>query len=425
MLLLFCLFTPFLSARITHTLVKKQTHLTTTRLVIIYFAVGIIFATSCVIFITEFTALSSVALLLLTIIAFVREFLVCWDPPVKEIILHLTPSQHNQSSAATTCSDGKLPKPSSKKQIKSGTFYKEYHSHKIKHLVTVKRALEERGCKQFIYLCGDSSLDNKHWFFDPFKIKSKQMNNSHFTAPAINEYEAILKEPSRMVMDVSYHLNKQAEERFGSGSVCTIMSSIEESTIADRASSPTGLLLQDHFIRDTIQPTDSLIVSVGGNDIALNPSIRTVINMALLLHSPSWMIRYGIAPGFGYFVKMFHAKIQEFVLNIIDKNVPQNIIICMIYYPSQERGGWADDTLQKLGYNERPEKLQFIIRCLFEAIKKKGFPKLVDSGTKVIPFPLYQVLTENKDYVQRVEPSVQGGRKMALAFMDALFGVVH
>ena len=41
-------------------------------------------------------------------------------------------------------------------------------------------------------------------------------------------------------------------------------------------------------------------------------------------------------------------------------------------------------------------------------------------GTEVVPFPLFRVLDgkTSSDYCQRVEPSPQGGRKMAAALLD-------
>lgn len=46
-------------------------------------------------------------------------------------------------------------------------------------------------------------------------------------------------------------------------------------------------------------------------------------------------------------------------------------------------------------------------------------------GTEVVPFPLFRVLdgSDTRDYVERVEPSPQGGAKMARALMDAVLGV--
>ena len=48
--------------------------------------------------------------------------------------------------------------------------------------------------------------------------------------------------------------------------------------------------------------------------------------------------------------------------------------------------------------------------------------KIKIEGTEVIPFPLFEVLdgSNSGDYEQRVEPSPQGGQKMAKALMDAV-----
>ena len=59
------------------------------------------------------------------------------------------------------------------------------------------------------------------------------------------------------------------------------------------------LLAQDVFIREHLTAADSVLISVGGNDIALSPTVRTVVNMLLLTRMPEWLIRTGWAPGFG------------------------------------------------------------------------------------------------------------------------------
>jgi hypothetical protein len=91
----------------------------------------------------------------------------------------------------------------------------------------------------------------------------------------------------------------------------------------------------------------------------------------------------------------------------------------MIYYPDEQTtGSWADTALSFLGYNADPKRLQAAIRQLFI----HATSKIEIEGTKVIPFPMYEVLdgSDSVDYVQRVEPSVQGGEKLAKAFLDKL-----
>ena len=215
-----------------------------------------------------------------------------------------------------------------------------YHSHKLQHLQRVRAKLAAAGCERFVYLAGDSSLDNKHWFFEGFEEKKDQMHKEAFTADAVNGYEQALT-PARMVQDVSYWLNKSAEERLGSAQLCTLMTSVEESTIADRES---GLLGQDSFIRDKIAADDTLIISLGGNDVALRPTTRTIVNMAMLTRSPDWLIRKHIAPGFGYFVKVFGDRVEELVGRIVAKQKPAKILVCMIYHLDEVSGGRCERT---------------------------------------------------------------------------------
>ena len=48
--------------------------------------------------------------------------------------------------------------------IKSESFYNNYHGHNIKDLKTLYNHLKTiNSNKNFIYLAGDSSLDNKYW----------------------------------------------------------------------------------------------------------------------------------------------------------------------------------------------------------------------------------------------------------------------
>lgn len=100
---------------------------------------------------------------------------------------------------------------------------------------------------------------------------------------------------------------------------------------------------------------------------------------------------------------------------------PRKVLVCMIYFLDERPGGsWADNVLSKLGYDKDAQQLQAIICKLFERISKRGFNV---PGTTVEAFPLFQVLDgkDSNDYVQRVEPSVSGGRKMADAFLQNLF----
>lgn len=341
----------------------------------------------------------------------------------------------SQSSAQSHC---QLPQPDwasiasrSEELIDPAEFYEEYHGHKLEDLVHLRNLLMlKAGCRRFVYFLGDSSLDNKHWLFESEVSKkecfekdaARPKSRRRFVADALNGFDLVLmgsrnRKPC-MVQDVAYWLNKRAFDKLGEADLCTLMTSVEESTIADR---DEQLFAQDIFIRDHITENDFLVVSVGGNDVALRPKIRTIISMMMLVNSPMWMIRNRSAPGFWYFFDLFHGKIEALIKRVIIKRKPKKVLVCMLYFLDVVPGGsWADSTLASLGYDNNPAKLQLVIRTLYQAIKEKGF----DVGAEVEPFPLFEVLDgeDTRDYCQRVEPSVQGGGKIGYALFDALAG---
>jgi len=127
----------------------------------------------------------------------------------------------------------------------------------------------------------------------------------------------------------------------------------------------------------------------------------------------------GWPPGLGYLVDLFKNRVQNYVERLISKRKPKKVLVCMIYYPDETAGGsWADTTLFLLGYNTNPRKLQSIIDVVFRlATAKISIP-----GTEVIPFPLFKVLDgkHSEYYCARVEPSAEGGQKMAEKFLDVI-----
>lgn len=183
---------------------------------------------------------------------------------------------------------------------------------------------------------------------------------------------------------------------------------------------------------------DVIVLSVGGNDVALRPTPATIASVVALTSMPIPLIRLlgRFSPGFCHLEGLFHTELERMIQRMIPERASSNrrnpdgsgssspalVVVCMIYYLDQTPGGsWADHVLRRLGYDSNPEKLQLIIRLLFERIQSRGFHVESSSGpVKVLPFPLFEVLNgqDTNDYVQRVEPSVQGGRKMADALLD-------
>jgi hypothetical protein len=282
----------------------------------------------------------------------------------------------------------------------SETYYNNYHGHTTSDLQQVYDGLLQQDPKRnFIYLAGDSSLDNKYWLGGQ-------------TVDACNGYEKLF---NKMVPDVCYHLNRALVGKRYAAINCAV----EESTIRARDG---GLLAQDQFIRDHITENDILIVSLGGNDIALSPSIKTIWNMVVLLGiNKVETIKKGPEHTWGmkHFIDLFGDGIRNYILRVIGDKRPKKIMVCMIYFPDEKKtGSWADKTLGYLGYNDNPTALQEMIKSVFvHATSKITIP-----GSIVCPVPIFSVMNgkNSDDYVQRVEPSWEGGRKMAKLFAKSI-----
>lgn len=285
-------------------------------------------------------------------------------------------------------------------RVNTKLFYAQYQGHPITHLETIYNQIHQlKQVKRIVYLAGDSSLDNKYW-----------LNNY---LPAVNGYEQILNSP-QMKPDISYHMNNIFSN--SNPDYVVINTSVEASTITERT---IQLYPQDQFIQEHISDNDILIVSIGGNDIALSPSMKTIFNMAMMMYMNSIeTIKKGpdFTWGMNHFINMFRDQIKNYIMKIIGDKKPHKIIVCMIYYPDeQSTGSWADRVLGYLGYNNDPQKLQAAIHQLFTHATRN----ISISGCQVVPFAMHRVLDgkNTSDYVQRVEPSAIGGKKLAKAFV--------
>lgn len=322
-------------------------------------------------------------------------------------------------------------------KIRSSDFYGEYYGHRIEHLDALLPQLRASS-DALIWLAGDSTLDNKYWLSG--------------TAPAVpGAYQNTL-EPPYSKPDVTYWLNHLAAEsseeelrrddKQPSPKWAAINTAVEATTLNERT---FRLRPQDRFLRDNIQAKDVLVVSVGGNDIALAPSPCTIASMLGLMFclpkpcieqgcscaacplddcccgcGPSlWSCLCSCPPCLGYFRHMFGTRTQKYIEALTVTVKPQTILVCMVYYPDETASqGWAGPALNALGYNSNPAKLQSLILKAFREVSST----IRISGSQVIPVPLFHVLNgkNSEDYVERVEPSVSGGKKMAEFFLDHL-----
>lgn len=292
---------------------------------------------------------------------------------------------------------------SNDEKINAARFYFEYKGHTIPDITAFhKTTVTTRLGAPIVYLAGDSSLDNKFWV----SWHSSAADEPSVSIPKI--YKDALNRP-RPRPDVAFWLNHFLGER-----ATAINTAVEASLLRER--DKQKLLVQDQFIRDHIESKDVVIVSVGSNDIAMKPTLSTILHMLLLAWlTPLSSIQNGTAWGLQYFRKLFKSRVEEYVTKLVEKNKPRAVIVCMIYFPLEAQAakqkGWADVPLRALGYNGSPGRLQTAIQKMYEL----GTEKIQIPGVRVIPMALYEVMDGKNadDYVERVEPSVEGGRKMA------------
>ena len=321
-----------------------------------------------------------------------------------------------------------IPPPQSMRMVRAGAYYSTYYGHACNRLDAVLEALRhshrDASC---LFLAGDSTMDNKVWLFPGMAQSAYVMlgdsETGSFTAPAINGYERVLQ-PPRMVMDVTYWLNhflaaKQAP-------AFALNTAVEATTLTSRtggvqcccAPACPRLYRQDAFIRDRIRPQDYLITCVGGNDIALAPSIFTVAFLILMMLTP-WFLLIPCHPSVLYFKMMFHYQMKCYVKRLVARVKPKKIAICMVYNLDEANvDSWANCALCALCYGCAPGMLQFRMRLAFIL----GVSRIRIAGTTVVPVALADALDgkDTRDYHQRVEPSVQGGRKIARLILSKL-----
>jgi len=288
--------------------------------------------------------------------------------------------------------------------IPAAAFAGEYHGHTIAHLDALRASFGER---PIIYLCGDSTLDNKHWLAREAPL------------PAANGYEALLA-PPRVRPDVAAALN--AALTAVRSPLVALNCAVEESTLAGRAAAPRAA---DAFVRAHARARDVIVVSAGGNDVVLAPALCTLAALAALLGCASARaLERGDAPGFATLRALFKEEVEAYAAFLCGgpRGGPGTVIFCFPYFP-EEKGAatepsWADGALWALGYDARPAALQRVMRAVFvRATRAAAAP------ARTLALALFDVLDARAgagDYAARVEPSAAGGAKIARALLAAL-----
>lgn len=276
--------------------------------------------------------------------------------------------------------------PNSATTIDTQSFYTTYSGHPLRAL----RLLARNPPKPVIWLVGDSTLDNKYWI--PF---------THQLHPDRHHSRFLTYSPIKR--DVSYWLNSLYPRYI------TINCAVEATTVAQRRA---RLLPHDRIVHDHLAANDVLVVSVGGNDVALAPSLRTILSVLAQTHSCSRL-------GLEHLACIFGDAVQRYVSKLVEKQHPTLVVVCGLYFPDCAPGpSWASLLLRVLQYNSRPHKLQRAIVRVFEAaVARVSVP-----GVRVVTLPLYSVLdgVKSSHYVQRIEPSEEGGMVMARLMKDTI-----
>lgn len=201
----------------------------------------------------------------------------------------------------------------------------------------------------------------------------------------------------------------------GSSFAC-INAAVEESTVSDRYGT---LLEHDVFVQEHLEDGDVIVVSLGGNDIALRPSTGTMLAIGSLnFLTPMWMASRGWGLGYGHLQGIFKDQIQDYLERLVGDTKVELVMPCTIYYPCETGHGWADQLFNTLGYTKSPAKLQALIDVCFQYFTSQ----IRVHDIPMAPLALSEALDSKNadDYDNRVEPSVQGGEKMGKLFLNTM-----
>jgi hypothetical protein len=323
-------------------------------------------------------------------------------------------------------------------KIHANWFYESsYHGHHLEDLNNIIGSLrsynKQNKNRSVIFLAGDSSLDNKHWPLNDFN--EKKLCNK----PPINGYEDVLKtDTSLCVPDVAYQINQTLIENGLDNEYVCINAAIEATTLHQRFtetnySGDIKLLPQDKFIYNNIRPDDILIVSVGGNDIALNALPETTRHFQNFIinskKSEDEKNKDEISSYKEYFRNIFNDKMKLYITKLCSRDgndsLPSVIIPCMVYYPALTltQSGFANKILNATNYRTgKQEILQNFIKDLYLESTINIYIENINKTNIIDPCPLYEVLdsSNSKLYLKSVEPSIEGGKLMAARFVDQI-----
>lgn len=321
-------------------------------------------------------------------------------------------------------------------KISAFAFYANYYGHQLHLLWNCQRIFREQD-RSIVWLVGDSTLDNKHWLYADDYVGNKMLdplNDPAYTGPAVNGMEEILN-PPRCIQDVAYWFNLFSSSSSSFSSLVALNCATEASTLWDRRHG-LHLLNRDRLVRDHITSRDCLVVSVGGNDLALRPSPRIIASLLRLRYSGAGSdasIDDFSHPSLRSLRDLFLDQTLHFVLSLCQRHRPRLVVVCLQYAPSlsSQHPSWADPVLRTLRYSGNPDdagprKVRRVLDAVYEHCTQEVARRvqLVTQGeVRCVSLNWSNVMDWTRDeemYVSRVEPSVMGGKQMAKALWDIM-----
>jgi len=300
-------------------------------------------------------------------------------------------------------------------------YYSNWDGHIINNLAAVLAGLRATS-KPVAFLAGDSTVDNKYWLvdspnpafdrpeamiFDPDSYVDKA-----WIGPAVGGYETVLSPPN-MLKDVAYWMTVSGWELADNFRFSALNTAVEATFLAGRSTNPTP---QDEFIKDNIGSEDFLVVSVGGNDFALNPTQATQM-------ATSQWFQGQRNEALNHFHTIYNKETVAYVEYLTSRVRPRAIFIASQLFPGVQGTAWAaaEAALTAVQYSAFPEGLQGLIMAVYN----RSIVPIEISGTQVVPFPLFEALdgTVETDYAYRVEPSLTGGEKFGRALTASIHAV--
>lgn len=189
--------------------------------------------------------------------------------------------------------------------------------------------------------------------------------------------------------------------------VC-VNAAVEESCLKDAPSAHDG------FVLSHVKPGDFVVISIGGNDLILKPSNSVLMSMGVGTYLvPDSCIDTALSWLPNPLYDLFVTRTQEYVDMFYKAS---RKVVYTPYFPCQSGVGWASRLLDRINM----DKAQTTIRAVHNIYHKK----LKDITAAA---PLYEALdcTNELDYKYRVEPSVQGGKKISHFLFFLLQGKQH